>query len=142
MKNSAIGSNWKDVRAELFTKEEILESDLRVAIMTELIEARHEKGISQKKLERTQWGQSTGHRSDGDRKDQSSIRHGFESLSQPRQDPRRRPTGTRKRSKRNQKELLWKQHKPPSRSTKPCGTQRMCYALRWMPMTISLTFWG
>ncbi len=27
MKNSAIGSNWKDVRAELFTKEEILESD-------------------------------------------------------------------------------------------------------------------
>ena len=47
MKNSAIGSNWKDVRAELFTKEEILESDLRVAIMTELIE----KGISQKKLE-------------------------------------------------------------------------------------------
>gem|GEM_PF-23351 len=51
MKNSAIGSNWKDVRAELFTKEEILESDLRVAIMTELIEARREKGISQKKLE-------------------------------------------------------------------------------------------
>ena len=51
MKNSAIGSNWKEVRAELFTKEEILESDLRVAIMTELIEARHEKGISQKKLE-------------------------------------------------------------------------------------------
>ena len=28
MKNSAIGSNWKDVRAGLFTKEEILESDL------------------------------------------------------------------------------------------------------------------
>ncbi len=26
MKNSAIGSNWKDVRSELFTKEEILES--------------------------------------------------------------------------------------------------------------------
>ena len=26
MKNSAIGSNWKDVRSQLFTKEEILES--------------------------------------------------------------------------------------------------------------------
>ena len=51
MKNSAIGSNWKDVRTELFTKEEILESDMRVAIMGELIEARHEQGISQKKLE-------------------------------------------------------------------------------------------
>jgi len=49
--NSAIGSNWKDVRSELFTKEEILESDMRVAIMSELIEARREQGISQKKLE-------------------------------------------------------------------------------------------
>lgn len=51
MKNNAIGSNWKDVRAELFSKEEILESDMRVAIMSELIKARNEKGISQKKLE-------------------------------------------------------------------------------------------
>ncbi|NQN68699.1 helix-turn-helix transcriptional regulator [Streptococcus suis] len=51
MKNNAIGSNWKDVRAELFSKKEILESDMRVAIMSELIEARNEKGISQKKLE-------------------------------------------------------------------------------------------
>ena len=48
MKNSAIGNNWKDVRAELFTKEEILESDLRVAIMTELIEARHEKALAKR----------------------------------------------------------------------------------------------
>ena len=59
MKNSAIGSNWKDVRAELFTKEEILESDLRVAIVTELIEARHEKGISQKKLARMETGKTS-----------------------------------------------------------------------------------
>ena len=49
--NRAIGSNWKDVRSQLFTKEEILESDMRVAIMSELIEARREQGISQKKLE-------------------------------------------------------------------------------------------
>lgn len=51
MENSAIGSNWKDVRSELFTKEEILESDMRVTIMSELIEARCEQRISQKKLE-------------------------------------------------------------------------------------------
>ncbi|MBK0347287.1 helix-turn-helix transcriptional regulator [Aerococcaceae bacterium zg-ZJ1578] len=51
MKNSAIGSSWENVRAELFSKEEILESDMRVAIMSELIKARNEKGISQKKLE-------------------------------------------------------------------------------------------
>lgn len=50
-KNSAIGSSWDEVRAELFTLEEIAESDLRVALIGELIKARQEKGISQKKLE-------------------------------------------------------------------------------------------
>jgi len=51
MKNSAIGSNWEDVRKKIFTKEEIAESDLRVALVGELIKARKEQGISQKKLE-------------------------------------------------------------------------------------------
>jgi len=51
MKNSAIGHNWEDVRKELFTPEEIAASDLRVALICELIDARREKGISQKKLE-------------------------------------------------------------------------------------------
>ena len=51
MNNRAIGSSWEDVRKELFTPEENAESDLRVAIIGELIKARQEKGISQKKLE-------------------------------------------------------------------------------------------
>ncbi len=42
---------WSDVRKELFTPEEIAESDLRVALIGELVKARQEKGISQKKLE-------------------------------------------------------------------------------------------
>ena len=42
---------WDDVERELFTPEEIAESDLRVALMGELIKARNEQGISQKKLE-------------------------------------------------------------------------------------------
>ena len=50
-KNSAIGCSWDEVEKELFTPEEIAESDLRVAIMCELIKARKEKGISQRKLE-------------------------------------------------------------------------------------------
>lgn len=50
-KNSAIGRSWDEVRAELFTPEEIAESDLRVALIGELIKARQEKGLSQKKLE-------------------------------------------------------------------------------------------
>lgn len=47
----AIGRSWEEVRAELFTPEEIAESDLRVALIGELIKARKEQGLSQKKLE-------------------------------------------------------------------------------------------
>ncbi len=42
---------WDNVRKEIFTKEEIAESDLRVALISELIEARKNKGITQKELE-------------------------------------------------------------------------------------------
>ncbi|MCD8116246.1 MAG: helix-turn-helix transcriptional regulator [Oscillospiraceae bacterium] len=49
--NPAIGSSWEDFEREVFTPEEIAESDLRVALIGELIKARQEKGISQKKLE-------------------------------------------------------------------------------------------
>lgn len=51
MNNSAIGAKWEDVQAELFTPEEIAESNLRVALIGELIKARQEQGISQKRLE-------------------------------------------------------------------------------------------
>jgi hypothetical protein len=47
---SPVGHNWKDFRREVFTPEEIAASDLRVAIIGELIKARKEQGISQKKL--------------------------------------------------------------------------------------------
>ena len=50
-KNPAIGRSWDEVRDELFTEEEIAESDLRVSLIGELIKARQEQGISQKKLE-------------------------------------------------------------------------------------------
>lgn len=49
--NPAIGRSWDEVRKELYTPEEIAASDLRVAVIGELIKARQEKGISQKKLE-------------------------------------------------------------------------------------------
>ncbi|EHL14227.1 hypothetical protein HMPREF9625_00070 [Oribacterium parvum ACB1] len=52
MKNSAVSDfTWRDVQKELYTVEEIAESDLRVALIGELIKARNEKGISQKRLE-------------------------------------------------------------------------------------------
>lgn len=49
--NLALGSSWEDVQKELFTAEEIRESNLRVALIGELIKARQEQGISQKKME-------------------------------------------------------------------------------------------
>ena len=51
MSNPAIGRSWEDARAELYTPEEIAESNLRVALIGELIKARQEQGISQKRLE-------------------------------------------------------------------------------------------
>lgn len=51
MKNPHIGSDWESVRTELFTPQEIAESNLRVALIGEIIKARKEQGISQKKLE-------------------------------------------------------------------------------------------
>jgi len=42
---------WKEVREEIFTPEEIQASNLRVSIMSELIKARQEQGISQRRLE-------------------------------------------------------------------------------------------
>lgn len=49
--NPAIGRSWSEVESEFYTSEEIAESNLRVALIGELIKARQEKGISQKKLE-------------------------------------------------------------------------------------------
>ena len=46
------GTSWDDFEREIFTPEEIAESDLRVSLIGELIKARREKGISQKELER------------------------------------------------------------------------------------------
>ncbi len=43
--------DWHEVEKELFPPKEIAESNLRLALIGELIKARQEKGISQKKLE-------------------------------------------------------------------------------------------
>lgn len=50
-KDSAIGRDALEFMDTLLTSEEIAESNLRVALIGELIKARQEKGISQKKLE-------------------------------------------------------------------------------------------
>lgn len=48
--NSAVGENALAFMDTLLTQEEIAESNLRVALIGELIKARQEKGISQKSL--------------------------------------------------------------------------------------------
>ena len=47
----AVGDDVLEFMDSLLTPEEIAESNLRVALIGELIKARQEKGISQKKLE-------------------------------------------------------------------------------------------
>lgn len=49
--NLAIGSDVLEFMDSLLTNEEISESELRVSLIGELIKARQEQGISQKKLE-------------------------------------------------------------------------------------------
>ena len=46
---NAIGSNWKDVRKELFTQEEICKNDERVAKISKTIEEQ-KKELQEKKL--------------------------------------------------------------------------------------------
>ena len=50
-KISPRGSSWDDLEKQLFTPEQIAESDARVAIINEMIRAREEEGITQKQLE-------------------------------------------------------------------------------------------
>lgn len=50
MKNSAVGTSWKEFRQEKYTAAENAASDLRVSIMLEVIRARRERGISQEEL--------------------------------------------------------------------------------------------
>lgn len=49
--DAAIGGTWDELEKENFTPEEIAESDLRVALISELVKARKEKGITQRKLQ-------------------------------------------------------------------------------------------
>ena len=50
-KVSPIGSSWDEFEKRTFTPEEIMESNLRVALISELIRARNDQGITQKQLE-------------------------------------------------------------------------------------------
>jgi len=51
MMNSAIAGTWEEWEKSHFTPEEIAESNLRVALIGELIKARNEQGVTQKQLE-------------------------------------------------------------------------------------------
>ena len=45
MNKEAIGRSWGELERRIFTEEEIIESDLSVALICELIKARKEKSI-------------------------------------------------------------------------------------------------
>lgn len=49
--NKSIGESWNDFKTEVFSPEEIAESNFRVALIEQIIHARKSKNISQKQLE-------------------------------------------------------------------------------------------
>lgn len=49
--STALGAEWQDSRKKIFTPEELRKSELKTAIVGELIEAREQKQLSQKRLE-------------------------------------------------------------------------------------------
>jgi len=51
-KTSPIGETWKDYKKTLLTPEERRELDIKVAIITAIINARNTAGYSQKQLEK------------------------------------------------------------------------------------------
>ncbi len=52
MNNGAVGRSWEELEKEIYTPEEIAASDLRVALINELIKAREEQGLTQRELEK------------------------------------------------------------------------------------------
>lgn len=50
-KYNSVGHEWSEIRKDLFSEEEILESDLRVELIGEISKIRKEKHVSQRKLE-------------------------------------------------------------------------------------------
>lgn len=50
--STAFGGYWEDFEKEICTPEEIEESKLRVALISEMIKARNDKKISQQQLEK------------------------------------------------------------------------------------------
>ena len=53
MNNKAISEvTWEELEKELFTPEEIAASDLRVALISEMIKARQGQGLTQRDLEK------------------------------------------------------------------------------------------
>jgi len=50
-KINPIGSSWGEFERSTFTQEELAASDLRVALISEIINSRQEYGLTQKQLE-------------------------------------------------------------------------------------------
>ena len=50
MSIGAIGGSWDDLEKEIFTPEEIMESNLRVAVIGKIINARQKQEFSLKNL--------------------------------------------------------------------------------------------
>ena len=79
--NEAIGRNALDFMDNLLTDEETAESNLRVALIGELIKARQEKGSNSEKIRRIKRSKTACYRTNGKRAYKPSNRYCFKSFS-------------------------------------------------------------
>lgn len=49
--NKHLGSSWEDVRKEIFTPEQLAESELKADLITEIVKLRNDAGLTQAQLE-------------------------------------------------------------------------------------------
>ena len=80
-------TTWDDVEQELFTPEEIAESNLRAALICEIIKARQEHGITPREAGRTERHKAIYYCTNGERLSNSPAQHGAESTGRNGQDP-------------------------------------------------------
>lgn len=92
----AVGGDVLEFMESILTPDEIAESELRVSIIGELIKARQEKGISQKKVRRTKRGKTACHCKNGKRQYQPAAGYHFEGISAIGKDISGCSTGNRK----------------------------------------------
>lgn len=84
--SDAVGGNVLEFMESILTPDEMAESGLRVSIIRELIKARQEKGISQKKIGRIERSKAACYCKNGKRRYQPAVEYDSKGIGSIRKD--------------------------------------------------------